>query len=104
MAKKSKVPYRIVWRPVAEADLDNIVDYIAEDSPIRAGQFGQELRDKIKLLAQYPELGRAGRPGLPAFLRELVVHRNYIIFYRVRDESSTIEILRVKHTAQQMPG
>lgn len=103
MVKKSKVPYRIVWRPVAEAELDSIVDYIAEDSPIGAGEFGQELRDKIKPLAQYPELGRAGRPGLPASLRELVVHRNYIIFYRVRDESRTVEILRVKHTTQRVP-
>ncbi|WP_396956764.1 type II toxin-antitoxin system RelE/ParE family toxin [Nitrosomonas sp.] len=47
---KPKGPYRIVWRPVAKADLDNIVDYIAEDSSIRAGQFSQELRDKIKPL------------------------------------------------------
>jgi len=36
---KPKAPYRIVWRPVAKADLDNIVGYIAEDSSIRAGQF-----------------------------------------------------------------
>jgi toxin ParE1/3/4 len=47
--------------------------------------------------------GRTGRPGLSAFLRELVAHRNYIVFYRVLDEARTVEILRVKHTAQQTP-
>jgi toxin ParE1/3/4 len=98
---KAKTPYRIVWRPIAEADLDNIIDYIAQDNPIRAEEFGQELRAKALPLAQHPKLGRAGRPGLPAFLRELVAHRNYIIFYRVLDEARTVEILRVKHTAQQ---
>lgn len=98
-----KTPYRIVWRPMAEADLDNIIDYIAQDNPIRAEDFGQELRAKALQLAQHPKLGRAGRPGLPPFLRELVAHRNYIIFYRVLDDSRTVEILRVKHTAQQMP-
>lgn len=100
---KAKTPYRIVWRPIAEADLDNIVDYIAQDNPIKAGEFGQELRDKTFLLALHPKLGRTGRPGLPAFVRELVVHRNYLVFYRVLDDTRIIEILRVKHTAQQMP-
>nr|WP_237392621.1 type II toxin-antitoxin system RelE/ParE family toxin [Steroidobacter denitrificans] len=54
-------------------------------------------------LAQPPKMGRAGRPGLPAFVRELVAHRNYILFYRVLDETRTVEILRVKHAAQQTP-
>ena len=54
-------------------------------------------------LAQHPELGRTGRPGLPDYVRELVAHRNYIVLYRVLDEIRTEEILRVKHAAQQMP-
>jgi plasmid stabilization system protein ParE len=36
-------------------------------------------------------------------VRELVVHRNYIIFYRVLSDARIVEILRVKHTAQQAP-
>lgn len=100
---KPATRYRIVWRPMAETDLENIVDYIAQDNPIRAEEFGLELRAKVLPLAQHPKLGRTGRPGLPAFLRELVAHRNYIIFYRVQDEARTVEILRVKHTARQLP-
>lgn len=96
-------PYLIVWRPMAEADLDGIIDYIAQDDPTRAEEFGEELRGKTAPLAQHPKMGRSGRPGLPAFVRELVVHRNYIVFYRVLDEVRTVEILRVKHVAQQMP-
>ena len=88
---------------MAEADLDNIIDYIAQDNPTRAETFGQELRDKTLPLAQHPKMGRTGRPGLPAFVRELVAHRNYIVFYRVLDETPTVEILRVKHAAQQTP-
>jgi plasmid stabilization system protein ParE len=45
-----------------------------------AEAFGQELRERILPLAQHPRLGRTGRPGLPASVRELVAHRNYIIF------------------------
>ena len=100
---KSRKPYSVTWRPIAEADLDNIIDYIAQDSPANAKKFGKELRDKTKQLAEFPCTGRSGRPSLPAWLRELVAHKNYIIFYRVLDESRTVEILRVKHAAQQMP-
>lgn len=100
---KPKTPYRIVWRPIAETDLDHIVDYIAQDNPIKAEEFGQALRTKVLPLAQHPKFGRTGRPGLPILLRELVVHKNYIIFYRVLDETRTVEILRVKHTAQKVP-
>lgn len=95
--------YRIEWRPMAREDLRAIVRYIGKGSPTRAKRFGQELRAKASPLAQHPELGRKGRPGLPEWLRELVVHPNYIIFYRVLDESRTVEILRVKHAAQQTP-
>ncbi|MHC8944363.1 type II toxin-antitoxin system RelE/ParE family toxin [Advenella incenata] len=95
--------YRIVWRPLAAADLDNIVQYIALDNPIRAEAFGQELRTKTLQLSRHPKLGRAGRPGLPDYVRELVVHRNYIVFYRVIDGTHTVEVLRVKHAAQQLP-
>jgi len=98
---KAKTPYRIVWRPTAEIDLDNIIDYIAQDNPTRVEEFGQALRDKTLPPGQHPKLGRTGRPGLPAFLRELVAHRNYIVFYRVLDEARIVEIMRVKHTAQQ---
>lgn len=94
--------HRIIWRPVAESDLAGIVDYIAQDNPTRAESFGQELREKVGALAQHPLLGRSGRPGLPDWLRELVVHKNYIVFYRVREESRTVEVLRVRHTAQQV--
>lgn len=100
---KPKTPYSFVWRPIAEADLDNIVDYIAQGNPIRAEEFGQELRAKVLPLAQQPKLGRKGRPGLPDFLRELAACRNHIIFYRVLAEARIVEILRVKHATQKTP-
>ncbi len=96
-------PYHIEWRTMARNDLRAIVRYIGKDNPTRAKSFGQELRDKTKPLAHHPELGREGRPGLPDWLRELIVQPNYIVFYRVLAEARTVEILRVKHAAQQTP-
>lgn len=95
--------YPITWRPMAAEDLITIIEYIALDSPLRAETFGRELQEKIRPLANYPEMGRAGRPGLPAYVRELVIHRNYMVFYRVREPEGIVEILRLKHAAQRMP-
>ena len=95
--------YRIEWRPMARDDLRAIVRYIGKDNPARARSFGKELHDKTKPLAQHPELGRTGRPGLPDWLHELAVHPNYIVFYRVLAEARTVQNLRVKHVAQQVP-
>ncbi len=100
---KSKPIHSIVWRSRAEADLGSIIDYIAKDNPARAEAFGKELREKTLPLAQFPKMGNAGRPGLPAFVRELVIHRHYIVFYRVLDDVGLVEILRVKHAAQCLP-
>ncbi|MGH8803067.1 MAG: type II toxin-antitoxin system RelE/ParE family toxin, partial [Casimicrobiaceae bacterium] len=86
---------------MAADDLDAIIDYIARDNPRRAEAFGQELQEKTMALAHHARLGRAGRPGLPIGVRELVVHRNYIVLYRVRQAERVIEILRVKHASQQ---
>ena len=91
-----QTPYRIEWRPKAREDLRAIVRYIAKDNPLRARTFGLELRNKTLPLADHPSLGRPG-------VRELVVHRNYIVFYRALDAARTVEILRLKHAAQQTP-
>ena len=95
--------YCIEWRPKAQEDLRAIVRFIGKDNPTRAKSFGQDIRDKTKPLAEHHELGRTGRPGLPADVRELVAHPNYLIFYRVLAEARTVQILRVKHAAQQTP-
>lgn len=88
---------------MAREDLRAIVQYIGKDNPTRARSFGKELQGKAELLARHPELGRTGRPGLPDYVRELVVHPNYIVFYRVQAEARTVQILRVKHVAQRLP-
>ena len=59
---------------------------------------GDMLMQKATQLDQHPKLGRAGRV---TGTRELVVHPNYILIYRIVGES--VEVLRVKHAAQKWP-
>lgn len=89
---------RIRWRPLAEADRDGIIDYIAQDNVRAALELGDTIERRVAELAEQPRLYRAGRVR---GTREMAVHPNYVVVYRIkRDE---IEIVRVLHTARQWP-
>lgn len=53
---------------------------------------------RVGELAQHPKVYRAGRVR---GTRELVVHPNYVVVYRIA--GGEIEILRVLHSARQWP-
>ena len=40
--------YTVVFTPEANEDFDNIIDYIAKDSPERALSFVRELQERTK--------------------------------------------------------
>jgi plasmid stabilization system protein ParE len=80
----------------AEADLENIGDYIALDNPQRAMSFVRELRARCERLAETPE----AFPLVPRYEATGVrrrVHGNFLIFYRV--EANAITVVHVLHGA-----
>lgn len=81
----------------AEADLEEIGDWIAEDNPLRAIIFVQALRANCLALADIP----FGFPLVPRYERSGIrrrPYRDYLIFYRISNEA--IEVLHVLHAAQ----
>jgi addiction module RelE/StbE family toxin len=90
----------LIWRPQAENDLLGIIERIWQDNPDRAATFAQEIQDKAERLPEHPELYRVGRRR---GTREMVVHPNYIVIYRIIKKSKVVEILRVKHVAKKWP-
>lgn len=89
---------RLEWKVQAENDLFDILDHIGRDNPDAAVELVQKIRAKVDGLRERPTLYRAGRIR---GTREMVVHRNYIVFYRASDEAVTV--LRAKHARQQWP-
>lgn len=83
---------------MAISDRQKITAYIAQDNPMAAIELGDLLMEKSGLLDQHPMMGRTGRVK---GTRELVVHANYLLIYRV--VGGVAEVLRVKHAAQQWP-
>ena len=93
--------HRIEWKQIAEDELNDIVDFIANESPTSAEHFAADLRTKVSKLVEHPELYR---PGRKRGTREMVVHPNYIVIYRIINKRAVVEILRVKHAAKKWPA
>jgi addiction module RelE/StbE family toxin len=87
------------WSVFALADREAIFDYIEADSPRAAVSVDDRIEACVEGLAQFPEMGRAGRiEGT----RELVISGTpYIAAYRIVGD--TVRVLRVLHGAQQWP-
>lgn len=90
--------YQLEWKKQAKNDLLRIIEYIAEDNEHAAERFADLIESKAEKLRHRPQLYRTGRQR---GTREMVVHPHYLVVYRIR--KTTIEILRVKHTAQRWP-
>ncbi|WP_404980516.1 type II toxin-antitoxin system RelE/ParE family toxin [Carboxydichorda subterranea] len=80
-------------------DLEAIVDYIARDSPDYARRLASRIVTLAEEIASYPGLGRmVPEFGVPS-LRERIC-QGYRVVYRVRDNGSVVEIVRVQHGAR----
>ena len=84
---------RIIKRPEAENDLDDIWLYIAEDNPDNADKLLDEIEEISRKLARFADMGRK-RDDLHPGLQSFAVGK-YIIFYI--PINGGIEIVRVLH-------
>jgi toxin ParE1/3/4 len=89
----------IIWRLRALNDLEHIVERIAKDNPFAAKRMQQRLSDAVIPLSEHPYLFMRSM-RMPT-CREIVVHPNYILIYRVGDAS--IDVVRILHARQQYP-
>jgi addiction module RelE/StbE family toxin len=81
--------YDVVWSNIAENDLKNIVEYIADDSPPNALKIFKRIKQKASSLYTFPERGRIvpelRDQGILQY-RELVISP-WRILYRISEES-----------------
>ncbi len=89
---------KLVWKQLALNDRERIMDHIAKDNPQAALDLDVLFEQKADRLVEQPEMYRVGRKR---GTREMVVHPNYLVIYRINNDA--VEVLRVKHSAQQWP-
>lgn len=90
--------FPIEWRDSARADLRDIITYVADRNPDAAARLNLVIEHAAERLSQFPYMHRTGRTP---HTREVVVHPNYILIYRV--SATQVEILNVVHSRRQYP-
>jgi len=85
---------KIGWSPKAENDLNEIIDYIAQDSVEYALSFYEQVRERVENLTQFPKMGRKVPELNNSNIRELIL-RNYRLIYRII--GGNIQIARIVH-------
>jgi len=88
----------VLFLPSADADFEQIHDFIAEDNPDKAKEFIASLKQKCFMLGENPNMGRL-RPEIRADLRGFSVSP-YIILYRMTDDA--IEIVNIIHGSRDI--
>jgi len=91
--------HHVVWLETANQDLDEILGYIEDRNLLAALNLQEAIENAVSQLPFHPYLYRLGRVS---GTRELVVHPNYLVIYRV--SVSAIEIINVLHTRQKYPA
>lgn len=89
----------VTWLDQAGTDLDQIFDYMLERNPEAALHVYEAIRQQVGLLADHPQMGRAGRVR---GTRELVITGlPYIVAYYMKGQE--VRILAVLHTSRKWP-
>jgi len=83
----------IEFSPLAISDLQDIADFIAQDSPVNASNFANRLLDRCLQIGQAPE-GYIERPEVGKNIRSVAFQR-YMIFYSFTD--NLIRVERILH-------
>ncbi len=94
--------WKVITAPSAQADLANIVRYVARHNPDAAARLGYELIARAEKIAAFPEIGRMVLEFRRPNLRE-VLCRSYRIIYRLPPSEERIDIVRFWHAARGFP-
>jgi len=93
------MPFPVVWTDAAQADLEEIIDYIAARNIPAANRMERRFRDAVAPLSENPQMFRESE-RMPGY-REIVAHPNYLIFYHVLAGEVSIEM--VAHGRRNFP-
>ena len=91
---------KLRWTRRALADLQDLAGRIqADGKPLAAQAFVEALASKVERLQAFPLMGRQGRLQ---DTRELVMHKNYLVTYRLRADE--VQLLQIWHVARERRG
>src|SRR4051794_36298965 len=93
---------KLVFDDQAIADLENIFNWIAQDSPTTAKTVVDRLFSSTELLISFPFMGHVGRD--PSTFEWPVPQLPYIVVYEVDQTQQRVVVTAVLHGAQDREG
>ena len=94
------MPYQIVWSDSALERIQEFLDFIGEEDPAAARRVVEDLRDRVRALADLPRLGRPLAADVDSGLRRLALG-DYVLLYRIHEASQTVAIASIRHFRQR---
>jgi toxin ParE1/3/4 len=95
-------PLTIRYLQTAEADLEDIFDYIVVDNPPAAVSMLEKFDHAISRLAINPEIGANPKDDrLRKLGYRVLIIGDYLVFYVVKSRTRTVQIRRIVHGARQ---
>jgi toxin ParE1/3/4 len=90
---------KVVWSPLADEQVDEIIVYIAVDDRTSALAWLEQLLERVASLARFPDSGRT----VPELQRD-DMHELLVGAYRVlyRRKADVVEITTISHGARQL--
>ncbi|MNI09709.1 Toxin RelE4 [compost metagenome] len=82
----------IIWTVLAYKDLQNIVEYISQDSMYYAMAFYDDVVDTAQTLNEFPQRGRVVPEMDDPEMREIFIHR-YRLIYQIQKDRIIIQTI-----------
>ena len=89
---------RVTWSPLADAQVDDAIEYIARDHPMAALEWLERVLDAARSLATFPDSGRIVPELQRDSIREILVSPYRVMYRRSED---LVEIAAVRHEARE---
>ena len=90
----------VIWSTEALADIEEIAEFIARDSPVYAALTVSRLIERTEQALEFPHSGRVVPESTKPDVRELF-WRDYRVIYEVMPEG--VRIVTVIHGRRQLP-
>jgi toxin ParE1/3/4 len=90
---------RIIWTKSAVINLENIKNYIAQDSEFYAVELTEKILGAVEKLSAFPRLGREVPEIKKENIRE-IIYGNYRILYQIDIED--LYIIAIIHAARDL--
>ena len=82
----------VIWTVTAYKDLQNIVEYISQDSMYYALAFYDDVMSKAQTLSDFPHRGRVVPEMDDPEMREIFIHR-YRLIYQIHNDRIIIQTI-----------